>query len=41
MSDAYEFEAVDRITFGAIGPPGRRTFYLQARAGLESGQAGR
>ena len=36
MSDAYEFDAVDRITFGAIGPPGRRTFYLQARAGLES-----
>src|SRR5207248_10049519 len=36
MSDSYEFVAVDRITFGAIGPPGRRTFYLQARAGLES-----
>jgi len=36
MSDEYEFDAVDRITFGAIGPPGRRTFYLQARAGLES-----
>ncbi|HEX9314444.1 MAG TPA: DUF3090 domain-containing protein [Actinomycetota bacterium] len=35
MSDAYEFDAVDRITFGAIGSPGRRTFYLQARAGLE------
>ena len=36
MSDAYEFDAVDRITFGAIGPPGQRTFYLQARAGLDS-----
>ena len=36
MSDEYEFDAVDRITFGALGPPGRRTFYLQARAGLDS-----
>jgi uncharacterized repeat protein (TIGR03847 family) len=36
MSDGYEFDAVDRITIGAVGPPGRRTFYLQARAGLES-----
>src|ERR1700737_1709902 len=36
MSDQYEFDAVDRITFGALGPPGRRTFYLQATAGLDS-----
>ena len=36
MSDAYEFDAVDSITFGALGPPGRRTFYLQATAGLDS-----
>jgi uncharacterized repeat protein (TIGR03847 family) len=36
VSDEYEFDAVDRITFGALGPPGRRTFYLQARAGLDS-----
>ena len=36
MSDEYEFDAVDRITFGALGPPGRRTFYLQATAGLDS-----
>jgi uncharacterized repeat protein (TIGR03847 family) len=35
VSDQYEFAAVDRITFGALGPPGRRTFYLQARSGLD------
>ncbi|MGH2719875.1 MAG: DUF3090 domain-containing protein [Actinomycetota bacterium] len=33
--DDIEFDGVDRITVGAIGPPGRRTFYLQARQGLE------
>ncbi|GAC1367198.1 MAG: DUF3090 domain-containing protein [Actinomycetota bacterium] len=33
MSDEYELEEVDRVTFGALGPPGRRTFYLQARKG--------
>jgi uncharacterized repeat protein (TIGR03847 family) len=27
----YDFDPVDRITTGAIGPPGQRTFYLQAR----------
>lgn len=27
----YDFDPVDRITAGAIGPPGQRTFYLQAR----------
>jgi len=32
----WEFDGVDRITFGALGPPGRRTFYLQARQGLDS-----
>jgi uncharacterized repeat protein (TIGR03847 family) len=31
MSDEmYEFDTVSRITVGAIGGPGRRTFYLQA-----------
>ena len=35
MTDEYEFDGVDRITFGALGPPGRRTFYLQARQGAE------
>lgn len=33
MSDSYELDEVDRIRFGALGPPGRRTFYLQARKG--------
>lgn len=28
-----ELEPVDRITAGALGQPGARTFYLQARAG--------
>jgi uncharacterized repeat protein (TIGR03847 family) len=28
-----ELDPVDRITAGAIGPPGDRTFYLQAREG--------
>ncbi|HEX9124379.1 MAG TPA: DUF3090 family protein [Actinomycetota bacterium] len=30
-----ELERVDRITTGAIGEPGSRTFYLQARVGLD------
>ncbi len=30
-----ELAPVDRITAGAIGEPGRRTFYLQARSGPE------
>jgi uncharacterized repeat protein (TIGR03847 family) len=29
----YEFEAVDTFTTGALGRPGARTFYLQARQG--------
>jgi uncharacterized repeat protein (TIGR03847 family) len=29
----YDFDPVDHITTGAIGPPGQRTFYLQARRG--------
>lgn len=35
MSD-YELDPVDSITVGAVGPPGRRTFYLQARSGPEA-----
>ncbi len=27
----YDLRPVDRITTGAIGPPGKRVFYLQAR----------
>jgi uncharacterized repeat protein (TIGR03847 family) len=30
-----DLERVDRITAGAIGEPGERTFYLQARTGTE------
>jgi uncharacterized repeat protein (TIGR03847 family) len=30
-----ELGAVDRITTDAVGDPGQRTFYLQARAGAE------
>lgn len=31
MSDFYELEAPSAVTVGAIGPPGQRVFYLQAR----------
>jgi hypothetical protein len=31
----YDFDPVDRITTGAVGQPGQRTFYLQARRGSE------
>src|SRR5438093_12801839 len=30
---AVDLEAVDRITTDAVGEPGERTFYLQARKG--------
>jgi len=30
-----DLEPVDRITAGAVGEPGERTFYLQARTGTE------
>ncbi|MBA3944131.1 MAG: DUF3090 family protein [Herpetosiphonaceae bacterium] len=29
----YDFDPVDQITVGAVGQPGQRTFYLQARRG--------
>lgn len=29
----YDLEAVDRITASAVGPPGQRVFYIQARRG--------
>ncbi|NJN65204.1 MAG: DUF3090 family protein [Chloroflexaceae bacterium] len=31
----YEFDAVHHITAGAIGPPGERVFYVQARQGKQ------
>lgn len=33
MSESFDFDPVDRITAGAVGEPGDRVFYLQARAG--------
>ncbi len=33
MSASFELPSADRFTVGAIGPPGQRTFYLQARLG--------
>ena len=33
MGDSFELDAVDWITAGAVGEPGRRTFYIQARRG--------
>ncbi len=33
MGVFYEFDEVDTFTVGAIGEPGQRTFYLQARRG--------
>src|SRR3989442_1478364 len=30
---SMDLDPVDRITAGAVGPPGERTFYLQARSG--------
>ena len=35
MSTFYEFDEVDAFTTGAIGRPGERIFYLQARAGRQ------
>lgn len=34
-ADSFEFEEVDHLTAGTIGPPGQRVFYLQASAGGE------
>ena len=31
MSDSFELDAPDHFTAGAVGPPGQRIFYLQAR----------
>ena len=32
-SESFELEQVTRVTAGALGEPGKRTFYLQLRAG--------
>ena len=31
MSESFDFETPDHFTAGAVGPPGQRVFYLQAR----------
>src|SRR5688500_12889188 len=33
MSSSFEIPEVDHLTAGAVGPPGQRIFYLQARHG--------
>jgi uncharacterized repeat protein (TIGR03847 family) len=33
MSPSFELESPDHFTAGAVGPPGQRVFYLQAREG--------
>lgn len=33
MAESFELDPVDWITAGAVGEPGRRTFYLQAKVG--------
>ena len=31
MSASFDLESPDHFTAGAVGPPGQRVFYLQAR----------
>lgn len=33
---SHDIDPVDRITVGAVGQPGQRTFYLQARSGRQT-----
>ena len=35
VAESYELDPVDWITAGAVGAPGQRTFYIQARRGAE------
>jgi uncharacterized repeat protein (TIGR03847 family) len=35
MAESFELDPVDWITAGAVGEPGRRTFYVQARRGSD------
>jgi uncharacterized repeat protein (TIGR03847 family) len=35
MSTSFDLGAVDRLTVGTVGPPGKRIFYLQAGAGTQ------
>ncbi len=36
MSESFDIDPVDRITAGAVGEPGERSFYVQARSGPAS-----
>lgn len=35
MSSSFDFDAVERITVGTVGPPGERAFFIQARQGID------
>lgn len=35
MSTSFQLDALDRLTVGTVGPPGRRVFYLQATSGSQ------
>jgi hypothetical protein len=35
VSTSFDLPEVEILTTGAVGPPGRRVFYLQARRGSE------
>jgi len=35
VSSSFEIPEVDHLTTGAVGPPGQRIFYLQARHGTQ------
>lgn len=35
MSRSFDFESCEQITAGAVGEPGSRTFYIQARASYD------
>ena len=36
MSESFDIDPVDRITAGAVGEPGQRSFYVQAKSGPAS-----
>jgi uncharacterized repeat protein (TIGR03847 family) len=35
MASSFDIPDADQLTTGAVGPPGQRVFYLQARAGSQ------
>ncbi len=36
MSESYDIDGVDRITTGAVGDPGQRSFFVQAQTGPQT-----